>query len=181
MAFFDEIKKQMSGVAQSAQKAAEIARLQHQVNVKQNEFDAIFAEIGQLYYDARKLGTQKTEEMDSLCARVDALAAEIEGLKLKLDELRQIRRCTVCGSVQNNESRFCASCGAKLPERVIKEEAPAAAPAEEEEVDDFKAAVQEELKKEYGTDDSGKTVYINWPETEKTEEEAPAAPAEEKE
>ncbi len=174
MAFFDELKKQVSGVAQNAQKAAEIARIQRLVNLKQDEFDALFAEIGQLYYGCVKRGEQPGEEMESRCARVDSIAAEIEGLKLKLDDLKQIRRCSKCGSIQNNESRFCAACGNKLEERVIHEDAPAEAPAAEAsaaetEVDDFKNAVREELKKEFGTDESGKGVFISWPETEQSD------------
>lgn len=157
MAFFDELSKRMSGVAQTAQKTAEIARLQRQVNVKQDEFDGIFKEIGQLFYTCYKRGAQPGAEAAALCEKVDSLAAEIEGLKLKLDDLRQIRRCTECGSVQNTESKFCANCGAKLEERPVEEPAPA--PAEE---------AQEE---------TGKDVYINWPEAEEKAE----TPAEEPE
>lgn len=157
MAFFDELTKRMNGVAQTAQKTAEIARLQRQVNVKQDEFDGIFKEIGQLFYTCYKRGAQPGEEVAGLCEKVDSLAAEIEGLKLKLDDLKQIRRCTECGSVQNNQSKFCANCGAKLEERPVEE--PASEPAEE---------AQEE---------SGKDVYINWPETEEKAEQ----PAEESE
>ena len=177
MAFFDDFKKQMSGVAQSAQKVAEIARIQHLVNVKQNEFTALFAEIGELYYACQKRGEQPGENMTERCARVDALAAEIETLKLKLDELKQIRRCTQCGSVQNNNSRFCASCGAKLEERVVREEKPAEAEAAADD-DDFKNAVREEVEKELNAEanaEANKEVYINWPETEKTDDEPAAA------
>ena len=161
MAFFDELKKQMSGVAQSAQKVTEIARLQRQINLKQAEFDNLFKEIGQLYYTCHKRGEQPAEEMNSRCAKVDSLAAEIEGLKLKLDDIRQIRRCTACGSTQNNESKFCSNCGAKLEERV--------APAEEE-TESPAVSVQEE---EETASDVVRSVFINWPETS-AKYEAPA-------
>lgn len=167
MAFFDELKKQMSGVAASAQKTAEIARLQRQVNLKQEEFDELFREIGQLYYTCHKRGEQPGEEMDARCARVDGLAAEIEGLKLKLDDLKQIRRCPSCGSVQHNESKFCANCGEKLEERV----APAEEPAQEASED-----------KEESSEDIVKSVFISWPETgEKAAEAEAEAPAESEE
>lgn len=177
MAFFDEIKKQMSGVAQSAQKAAEIARLHHQVNVKQNEFDAIFTKIGQLYYDARKSENIDTAEMDSLCARIDELAAQIADIKLKIDEIRQIRRCTQCGCAQNSESRFCASCGAKLPEVAVKKEAAEEAAEEASEAaenapEEAPAAAPEEAQK---AAEDNKAVFISWPETEKTDDAAETA------
>ena len=154
MAFLDELSKRVNSAKQTAQKAAEIARLQRQVNIKQNEFDEVFKEIGQLYSNCFKRGEQPSEEMNVRCARVDGLAAEIEGLKLKLDDLKEIRRCTACGSVQNNNSKFCAECGAKLEERVVEEpaEAPEAPENQAEESDD-------------------KTVFISWPEAEEKPEE----------
>lgn len=157
MAFFDELTKRMNGVAQTAQKTAEIARLQRQVTVKQTEFDGLFTEIGQLYYACFKRGVEPDETMAALCGKVTNLAAEIEGLKLKLDDLRQIRRCPGCGSVQNNTSRFCANCGAKLEEL----------PAEPEETGEASAEPAEAPNEE-----PGKNVYINWPETSETAEEA---------
>lgn len=153
MAFFDELSKRMSGVAQSAQKTAEIARLQRQVTLKQDEFDGLFANIGQLYYNCYKRNVSPDETLDSLCDRVDSLASEIEGLKLKLDDLRQIRRCPNCGNVQNNNSRFCSDCGSRL--EIYQEET---------QTDD-----QPEEKTE---EEPGKNVYINWPQAE--DQTAPA-------
>jgi len=156
MAFLDELTKRMNDAKATAQKAAEIARLQRQVNIKQDEFDDLFKEIGQLYYTFFKRGEQPGDEMAERCARVDSLAAEIEGLKLKLDDLKNIRRCTACGSVQNTASKFCANCGAKLEERVVEE--PAEAPSEPDEA---------------AEETSSKEVFISWPEAgEKTEEPA---------
>lgn len=162
MAFLDELTKRMSSAKQTAQKAAEIARLQRQVNLKQDEFEALFREIGQLYYTCFKRGEQPGEEMAERCGKVDSLAAEIEGLKLKLDDLKEIRRCTACGSVQNNEGKFCANCGAKLEERVV--EKPAEEPAAPE------TPVEEE---------TDKSVFISWPEAEEKAEEPSEEQAEE--
>lgn len=162
MAFFDEIGKRMNGVAQTAQKTAEVARLQRQINSEENEFYELFADIGKLYYNFRQRGVQPDEAMDRLCDRVDALAQSIEQMKRKLDDLKQIRRCPGCGSVQNSNSRFCANCGAKLTERP-------AAPAEE-----APAKPAEEPQKP--AEEAEKNVYINWPNTaEKPQEGAQAA------
>ena len=147
MAFFDELGKKMSDVAQSAQKTAEIARLQRQVNLKQDDFDALFAQIGRLYYSCHQRGVQPAEEMDQLCGKVDALAAEIQGLKLKLDDLRHIHRCPGCGAIQHSANRFCANCGARLEDDSIPEEAPQSA----------------ESAPETSSEDAGRTVYIRWP------------------
>lgn len=168
MAFFDELSKRMNGVAQTAQKTAEIARLQRQVNQKQEEFDGLFAEIGKLYYSCHKRGVQPDDTMDALCGKIDSLAAEIEGLKLKLDDLKQIRRCPSCGSVQNNTSRFCANCGNKLEIY----EAPRKEPEEQPE---------ETPEQAESAGDITKNVFIDWPDPEENagEEAKPEKPAEE--
>lgn len=165
MAFFDELNKRINGLTQSAQKTADIARLQRQVNLKQDEFGALFTEIGKLYYDYRQRGVQPAEAMDVLCDKVDALAAEITGLKLKLDDMREIRRCPKCGSVQNNTNRFCANCGTQLEVSAPEEEAPAEEAAPE---------TCEEPQEE-----ADKGVYINWPEASKQPSEEAEEAAEE--
>ena len=161
MAFLDELTKRMNDAKATAQKAAEIARLQRQVNIKQDEFDDLFREIGQLYYTYFKRGEQPSEELAARCAKVDSLAAEIEGLKLKLDDLKEIRRCTACGSVQNNTSKFCAECGAKLEERTVEE--PAEAPEE---------------PAEPAEETGDKEVFISWPEAGEKAEESAEEPTE---
>ncbi len=162
MAFFDEISKRMNGVAQSAQKAAEIVRIQRQISLKQGEYNKQVAEVGKLYYSAYQNGTSAEGELTALCARLDALTAEIEGLNLKMDDIKQIRRCTKCGCVQSDTSRVCSACGEKLPERVI--------PAEVTEtvVQDAPAQPEEPVAAE---EDFGKSVQILWPEAEETNAE----------
>lgn len=158
MTFFDELNKRINGLTQSAQKTADIARLQRQVNQKQDEFGALFSEIGKLYYDCRQRDVQPAEAMEILCGKVDSLAAEIAGLKLKLDDMREIRRCPSCGSVQNNTNRFCAHCGTQLEVDVPEDDED---PSEEE--TETSGDAQEE-------NENG--VYINWPEAGQQSDEA---------
>ena len=157
MAFFDEISKRMNTVAQGAQKAAEIVRIQRQIALKQGEYNKLIAEVGKAYYSAYRSETSAEGELSALCARLDSLQAEIDGLNLKLDDIKQIRRCTECGCVQNETNRFCSACGSKLPERVI--------PAEEPEtvMQDAPAQPEEPVAAE---EDFGKSVQILWPEAE---------------
>jgi len=157
MAFFDEISKRVNSVTQNAQKAAEIVRIQRQISLKQGEYSKLFAEIGKLYYSAYQNGTAVEDELANLCARLDALNAEIDGLNLKLDDVKQIRRCPKCGNVQESDNRFCAFCGEKLPERVI--------PAQDPEIVMQDAPAQPEAPV-VTEDDFNKSVQILWPEAE---------------
>ena len=168
MALFDEISKRVNGMAQSAQKAAEIARVQRLVNLKQDEFEHLYSEIGKLYYSARKSGDNVDSELSTLCERVDSIKAELDGLNLKLDDLKQIRRCSRCGSIQSNENRYCSACGEKLSERVIPaqdtvvQDAPAQPVAPTQEAEEQTIHLVDLAK----PNESDKTVYIRWPAPE---------------
>jgi|GEM_PF-570393 len=147
MAFFDEFNKRISGMYQSAQKTAEIAKIQHQITQKQAEFDSLYHQIGQLYYSCRQRNVQPDESIAALCDRVTTLAQEIDKLRGKVDEIRDVCRCPVCGSVADRGASFCSKCGAKLELREPAEPEPEKDPVEEKE----EAAPE-------------KDVYINWPE-----------------
>lgn len=145
MAFFDDFSKHMDKIKKGAQKTAELAKMQHQIGVKQSEFDRLFGEIGKLYYSSRQRGVAPDESIDALCDRVDALAVELSDLKKKVDELRQVNRCPECGAEQPLGNAYCSSCGTKLPEK---------APATEEEP----------------AEEENRDVYINWPDGSVKEE-----------
>jgi len=183
MAFFNEIGKRISGVAQSTQKAAEIARLQRLATAKKNETTSLMAQIGKQYYEAYRAGEDAEDALKALCGRIDALHTEIDHLGIKLDELRQIRRCAHCGSVQNNDNRYCSSCGEKLVERtapaeeVVMQAGPAQpeTPAHEEDTDALNTTL--EFDQLIGNsdlsfpDELNKDVFIRWPAPEEESDE----------
>ncbi len=165
MAFFDELSKKASSIAASTQKTANVVKLQHQISQKQSEFDALYHQIGQIYYSCRQRGVQPDESIAALCDRVTALCQEIEELRGEIDRIRNVRRCAACGKVIDRNVKFCPNCGAKAAEEAPKaEEEPAAEEAPE-------------TAEEPAAEDS--KVYINWPKAEeKPEEKSDEQPAE---
>ncbi len=159
MAFFDELSKKASSIAASTQKTANVVKLQHQISQKQSEFDALYHQIGQIYYSCRQRGVQPDESIAVLCDRVTALCQEIEELRGEIDRIRNVRRCAACGKVIDRSVKFCPHCGAKAAEEAPK--------AEEEP----KAEEASEAPEEPKTEDS--KVYINWPKAEEKPEEKP--------
>ena len=166
MAFFDELSKKASSIAASTQKTANVMKIQHQISQKQSEFDALYHQIGQIYYSCRQRGVQPDESITALCDRVTALCQEIEALRAEVDRIRNVRRCAACGKVIDRSVKFCPNCGAKAAEEAPRaEEAP-------------KAEEAPEAAEEPKTEES--KVYINWPKAEEKPEEKPAEQPEEK-
>ena len=166
MAFFDELSKKAGSIAASAQKTANVAKIQHQISQKQSEFDALYHQIGQIYYSCRQRGVQPDESIGALCDRVTALCQEIEELRGEVDRIRNVRRCAACGKVIDRNVKFCPNCGAKAAEEAPK--------AEEE----SNAEEAPEAAEEPKTEDS--KVYINWPKAEEKAEEKSEEKPEEK-
>ena len=78
MAFFDDFSKHMDKIKKGAQKTAELARMQHQVAVKQSDFEKLFAEIGKLYYSERQRGVQPDATMEEPVKAPEETPAEEE-------------------------------------------------------------------------------------------------------
>ena len=166
MAFFDELSKKASSIAASTQKTANVMKIQHQISQKQSEFDALYHQIGQIYYSCRQRGVQPDESISALCDRVTALCQEIEALRAEVDRIRNVRRCAACGKVIDRSVKFCPNCGAKVNE---ESKEPAEAPKAEEAPETAEEPKAEDSK-----------VYINWPKAEEKPDEKPEEKPEEK-
>lgn len=149
MAFFQELGKQLSDAAQSVGKktseTAEVSRLNGKKQGVKQQIDALYEQVGKAFFATRDAQTH--EEAVRLCAQIVELTSQLERLDQMIDKVRGLNRCPNCGGVQPVSARFCASCGARLPER---EPEPKAAPPEPDE--------------EQTPDKGASSVEINWPE-----------------
>lgn len=74
----------------------------------------VYEELGRKYYSLYRKGdieladfTEELEELDDLHAQYDNVLKQIEDAK-------NVKRCPVCNSKQNNDNTFCAECGAEF-------------------------------------------------------------------
>ncbi len=178
MAFFEELGKQLTGAAQTvgkrASEAAEIGRLNGRLGDIREQIDELFAQIGKAYYATRD-AQGRHEAADRLCAQIDTLNAQVEELSHSIDRIKRQRRCVNCGGIQPVESRFCASCGARLPEEppmlepepVVEAQEPPEAPPE---------APEQPVAQAFEKGDVN--VEINWPKAQEAPEATHEAPPE---
>ncbi len=161
MAIWDEFSKKagktMRAIGERTKEVAEVTKLTNRIGVKTTELEKLFIEIGKEYMDVRDAGEKGSKELDKLCGDVRVLEAEIKDLQDMVDEIRQVRRCPVCGEVSPTTQRFCGSCGEKFAEKV-----PLRYEKTWDDDDDFE-----------DTDDD---VEINWPKAEKIKSDAIIVP-----
>ncbi len=161
MAFFKEFSKQVSDIAQAVGKrtgeAAEVGRLNGRKQGLYQQIEELYSQIGKAYFATRDGDVHA--QADALCGKVTTLQEEVDRLNRMIDTLRHQRRCQECGQVQPSSARFCANCGARLPEDPPQAK-PEPAPAEQ----------GEDQAESAGGDVA---VEITWPEAEASQEAPP--------
>ncbi|MCR8845137.1 zinc ribbon domain-containing protein [Paenibacillus sp. SC116] len=120
--FLKKVKEGASKASEKAQNVLELNRVQSQIDALRKEWEHNTYEIGRLAFEAYKnqdyasLGI----EMDELAQANVILEEEMERLEWKRCALRNEKRCS-CGEIAPWSSKFCASCGDRLPDPPVRE------------------------------------------------------------
>jgi predicted amidophosphoribosyltransferase len=126
MQFFDKIAASVSKTAREvsdgAKTLADKNRLRKDIAAIENELRSRFRDIGEQFYAATS--DCPPAEYADLFQQIADLKETLAGKQRDLDALERIGTCPSCGKPVAKDARFCASCGAGIPET-----APAQAPA----------------------------------------------------
>jgi len=114
----DDLKKTFATTAQKAVKKSgelfERSKITLAITAVQNDIDHEYQEIGRLVYNGYKDDEVSTESVTQRCQVIDQKMAEIDELRAKLAEIKNVRTCTMCGAEVTSSSSYCAKCGEKL-------------------------------------------------------------------
>lgn len=122
---FDKIKGGASKTKDTAGKWAKVfakhtsnaitsTKLSYSINDAKNQITDIYTEIGKTIYEKYKNGEYSNLEFESEFERIDALITDIDELRDKKAELKNVLRCEECGTMNPQSSEYCSKCGAKL-------------------------------------------------------------------
>ena len=115
MPLINEIGNWANKTKSSAQKIAEVSKIQKRVGSMAREIEKVYLQIGKMYYAQLSGGNFSQDAIDQLCITVRTLERDIQTLNGRIDELRDIVRCPQCAKSQAKGSSFCAACGSKIP------------------------------------------------------------------
>lgn len=128
MDFLNDISKRISGAARSVQEktrdSMELTRLGSEIRSLNAELDRLYGALGRAYYDAQAAGDPDNAVLTPFIEQIEQGLARLEALIGQRDRLRQQRRCPSCNAVQSLNAKFCANCGARLPEAESPAEQP---------------------------------------------------------
>ncbi len=120
MAIWDEITKGAKDAAAFTMKKTgeltNVAKLKLALHGETSKLEKCYQEIGELYYDFQRKGTDHAADIAPLLLEADDLIERISTLKTQLASAQNSIICSSCGKQVPVESSFCPVCGKKLEE-----------------------------------------------------------------
>lgn len=123
MAFFEELGKTLTDtgkeVATKAKALTETLQLKTQISAEKTKLEEAYAVIGKQYYET----VSEPEECYSKAYEAVRTSRErIAALEIELAQNEGTRICAECGARVPKDSRFCGMCGAPVKEAEAQEE-----------------------------------------------------------
>lgn len=117
MSVLDNLTKRVTDTAKAAAKKSgnmvEVTRLNMNIGNEEDKIKKIYTEIGKIIYDEHLEGGTVSETLLEHCGSIDAINKNIDEMKQKILELRNVKACPECGIELEMEMAFCYKCGRK--------------------------------------------------------------------
>jgi len=117
MDFLSKFKETVAGATKTAvdksNELVEVTKLKFAIGSAENEVEKLLIEIGEAVYNATKSGNDPSAVIEANCDALTAKYAEIEEMRDKLREYKNIKVCPSCGCEIPSDSAFCNKCGTK--------------------------------------------------------------------
>ena len=118
MAAWEDVVSRAKLLAEAAGKKTgelvETTKTKLEIAELQREIASLYEGLGRLVYDGSTSGESVEEMVDACVAHLKEQNAYLEELQDRLLENKNAVRCTECGVVNDDDSRFCKKCGKSL-------------------------------------------------------------------
>lgn len=78
------------------------------------DIDKGYKALGNKYYSLAKGSQLDTADFSKELSSLDELHAQYDTIVKQIEDLKNLKRCPVCGKAQSSDKPFCADCGSKL-------------------------------------------------------------------
>ena len=144
MAFFDELKKNLSGVTDTVAKTSENVMKKSSTAIEiqkaklkrvslEGDMKELYASLGKLYFEEYADGDMP-KEMAELCEKITSCQHSINEAEQRAALLKGVVICSNCQAEVDKDASYCPKCGAEIIHVVEEDENVDAASSEE--VDD---------------------------------------------
>lgn len=117
MNIFDNITKRVAGTYKTAAKASgellEETKLRILIVNEQSKVEDFYEKIGEKVYQMYEKGNLQDDQFIDECKEIDSIKQNINSMKNRIKELRNIKSCSHCCAEIDLTFQFCPKCGAK--------------------------------------------------------------------
>lgn len=120
MSVLDNITKRVTDTAKAAAKKSgsvvEVTRLNMNISAEEEKVRKIYADMGKQLYEDYTEGKIVGEKLLGHCEKIDEIVSNIDGMREKVLELRNVKACPNCGMELDVDMTYCYKCGRKQEE-----------------------------------------------------------------
>lgn len=113
MAFFEKFGEKLTSagkdVARKTKELADTAKLNMQISNEEDNIKSKYIEIGKLYYEL--FSASPDEKFSEFCSSISESRNKIDTLKVQIQEIKGVKKCSKCGAEIAYTATFCSSCG----------------------------------------------------------------------
>lgn len=132
MAFFDELKKNLSGVTDTVAKTSESVMKKSSTAIEiqkaklkkvslEGDMKSLYESLGQLYFEKYADG-DVPKEMAELCEKITSCQHAINEAEQRAAFLKGVVICSNCQAEVDKDASYCPKCGAEIIHVVEKDE-----------------------------------------------------------
>ena len=112
--FLDNAKAVVQKMGEKANDVYDISKLSTVKCRLSSDINKSLTALGKKYYTLAKDSKLDTADFREQIATLDDLYAQHDTIVKQIENLKNLKRCPVCGKAQDSDKPFCADCGAKL-------------------------------------------------------------------
>lgn len=79
-----------------------------------NDINKAYQRLGVVLYDIRKSDVEGEDIIAACIEEIDMLKMQLEDINQKMNEMRNIKKCTGCHYSNSADAVYCAKCGTRL-------------------------------------------------------------------
>lgn len=106
-------KESANTVAKKSNELVQISKLNMSISSEETKLEELYKEIGKSIFEKFDNEVYIDPDVVPVCENIKEHLDSILEMKEKISELKNIRKCTTCGTEISEETKFCSKCGSK--------------------------------------------------------------------
>lgn len=166
MAFFDELKKNLSGVTDTVAKTSESVMKKSSTAIEiqkaklkkvslEGDMKSLYESLGQLYFEKYADGDMP-KEMAELCEKITSCQNAINEAEQRAALLKGVVICSNCQAEVDKDASYCPKCGAEII-HVVEEDEDDSVDAEDENEESADEASDTAAEEPEAAEDAGES------------------------